>query len=174
MVIDRVRVESLVKPEPKSDEKRTTAIELPNIDIPLDVNIDDVQIKEFVFKPYGDAPEQVITDIALQAENDGNNLNIHSLSARYNNFTAVAQGEIRLEDDYPLDLNIPANGTDVIEEHDITLSLNASNSIENLDLNGEIGGAVNATIKGNIQFAKPTNPGITAPNTIISACTVVI
>lgn len=158
MEIDRVRVESLVKPAPETAEKRTTAIELPSIDIPLDVSIDDVRIKEFIFKPYGDAPEQVITDIALQANNEGNQLNIHSLSASYENYTIKADGKIDLENDYPLNININATGTDVIEEHDITLSLNASNSVENLTLNGTVGGALNATIEGNVQALEPTLP----------------
>jgi len=158
LVIDRLRVESLVKPEPSTDEKRTTAIELPPIDLPLDVNIDDVQIKEFIFKPYGDAPEQVITDIALQAQNVGNELSITSLSARYNNFKAIATGDIRLEDNYPLDVTINASGTDVIEEHDVNLTLHATNSVENLNVNAVVDGAVSATLKGNIQALEPTLP----------------
>ncbi len=158
MVIDRVRVESLVKPAPSTNEKRTTAIELPTFKLPLDVNIDDVRINEFIFKPYGDAPEQVLTDINLQAENTGNDVIIKSLSARYKNFTAIANGNISLEGDYPLDLTINAKGTDLIEEHDITLSLNATNSIENLSFNGTVVGAVNATLNGTVKALEPTLP----------------
>ncbi len=151
MVIDKVRVESLLSAEPKTNEKRTEAIELPNIDIPLDVNIDNIHIKEFVFQPPGDAPEQVVNDIRLQAENVGSKLRIKNLSAVYKNFDATASGDITLEDGYPLDINIVANATDVIEEHDFSVNLRAFNSVKNLSFEGAIEGAAQVSLSGTVK-----------------------
>lgn len=153
LIVDKMRVEMLAEPVPAPDEgPRTEAIELPSIPLPLDVNLDDVQVKEFVFKPFGDAPEQIIKNVRLQASNLGNALSIEQLSADYQNFSADISGDITLEDDYPLDVNIVANGTDVVDEHDFQVNLHATNSIEDLVFDGTVSGAADVVLSGT---AKP-------------------
>ncbi len=155
LIVDQLRVEMLGSTEPSTESPRTDDIVLPSIPLPLDLNLDDIQVKEFIFKPAGDAPEQVVKDVRLQAHNVGNRLTITQLSAAYLNFSTDISGEITLEDDYPLDLNIVAYGTDVIEENDFQINLNASNSVKDLVFEAAVSGAVDVTLSGT---AKPLDP----------------
>lgn len=158
MEIDSVRVTGLAAPSATPAKARTDKLELPDITIPLDVNIEDVWIKEFVFQPYGDGPEQVLTELRLKAENIGNTVNIEHLSAAYKNFTVSADGDITLKDDYPLNLNIDATATDLVEEHDFQVQLTASNSLDNVEFNANIAGAASAQISGRVNALEPTLP----------------
>jgi len=158
MEIDSLRVTSLLPPSDTPTEKRTSKLELPEINIPLDVNIEDVFIKEFVYQPPGDVAEHVVSDIHLKAENQGNTLYIEGLSAVYKNFNASVEGDITLEDNYPLNLNIEASATDLLEEHDFQVQLNASNALDDLQFDANIDGAASAHISGHINALEPNLP----------------
>jgi translocation and assembly module TamB len=131
---------------------------LPTIDIPLDVSVDNVWIKELEFQPYGDAPAQTVKDIRLQAANNGREIALSQLSAVYQNFEAKVQGTITLEDNYPLDLQLTTAATDVFENYDANIELNASNTLENLTLEGQISGIADVKFNGEVQALDPKLP----------------
>ncbi len=158
LVIDKVTVAMLQPPAETSSEPRTDDLVLPTIDIPLDVSIDNVWIKELEFQPYGDVPAQTVKDIRLQATNNGSEIQLSQLSAVYQNFDADVQGTITLEDNYPLDLQLTTAATDVFEDYDANISLNASNSLQNLALDGNITGIADVTFNGEIQALDPKLP----------------
>ena len=72
--LDRLVVDEVVFAPKPSDAPpppaSTTDIVLPEISLPIDVTVEELLVRRFVFRPPGDAPEQVIEDIALKARTE--------------------------------------------------------------------------------------------------------
>ena len=158
MEIGKLRVQSLVESNPQTEKKRTDALELPTLNLPLDVTIEEISIKELVFQPPGNAPEQVLTDVRLKAENVGNLVNIEHLFAGYKTFNAAVSGDITLQEDYPLNLNIQLAAKDLVEEHDFYLNVTAANSLSHLQMEAELTGAANGQVRASVHALEPDLP----------------
>jgi len=126
--------------------------------IPIDVDIQDITIRELTFQPPGNAPAHIVKNINLQAENTGNKLSIKYLTAQYKNFELVASGNLSTDTDYPLDIVVNVRANDLVEEHDINFKLTLFQSVKNLAFGAELTGAIEAKLYGNTMPLEPTLP----------------
>jgi len=111
LILDEVRFTQ--KPTEAVASTSTGPIELPTVSLPLDVSVNDLRIKRFVFQPVGDAPSHTVENIRLVAKAKGDTLYIEDLSAAYQSYTAAVNGEVQLDGDYPLDLDLALNATNL-------------------------------------------------------------
>jgi len=159
MVIDTLHIESFATEKDKrASTRRTSAIELPAFDIPIDVNIDDVTIRELIFQPPGNVPAHIINNINFQAENTGNKITLKYLAASYKNFQLIGSGEISTDTDYPLNLVVDVAATDLIDQHDANLKFTLFKTVKELGFGLELSGAAEATLYGNVSPLEPNLP----------------
>ncbi len=107
IIIDQLDVETFASDKP-AEEPASGPIELPTINLPIDVKVEEVLIRKLNFKAPGDAPAQVLEDIRLSASTQGSQLTIQNISAAYQDYNAQLNGNIELDGDYPLDLALSA------------------------------------------------------------------
>ena len=121
--LDRLVVDEVVFAPKPSDEPAPPAsaddIVLPEIVLPIDVDVDELLVRRFVFRPPGDAPEQVIENVALQARTEpGGVVVVEDLSLGTSSFgpelAANASGTITTTGDWPIDLDLVVEATDVV------------------------------------------------------------
>lgn len=85
---------------------------LPDIDLPLDIDVASLDIKQLVIRTGGQADDQtvgmehVIDNIQLEAGTAGRRAGVRSLTLTYNNLPLdiAVTGDVDLGDQYPLDL----------------------------------------------------------------------
>lgn len=122
--LDRLVVDEVVfAPKPSTEAPppaSTDDIVLPEILLPIDVTVDRLLVKRFVFRPPGDAPEQVIENVALRAHTEpGGVVVVDALSLGANgvapgSLTADATGTITMRGDWPIDLDLSLDAVDVV------------------------------------------------------------
>ena len=122
--LDRLVVDEVVfAPKPSDDPPppaSTDDIVLPEIALPIDVDVSELLVRRFVFRPPGDAPEQVIEDIALQAHTKpGGVVVVEGLSLGASgivpgSLAADASGTITMQGDWPIDLDLTVEANDVV------------------------------------------------------------
>jgi len=180
--LDRLVVDEVVFAPKPSDEPAPPSsdadIALPEIALPIGVDIEEVLIKRFVFAPPGDAGEQVVENIRLKASADGDTVTLRELSigevamadARYG---ADASGTVTLSGDYPIDLQLALTADDVLPlgvladptgdpldpaARDIAVALSLTDTVAELDIDADISGAVQASLQARVQPLKKTLP----------------
>ena len=149
VIIDELEVQTFATGEKKpasSDD-----IVLPDINLPISFNADEILIKKFRFQPPGDAPAQELSNIKLSAYSEDNTLKIDELSTQYKNIAVAGKGEITPTGDYPLDLNFQVDATDFLEEFDAGTNIQLSNNLKDLNVDVLVSGALNASIKGRVK-----------------------
>ena len=156
LILDEVRFTQ--KPTEAVASTSTGPIELPTVSLPLDVSVNDLRIKRFVFQPAGDAPSHTVENIRLVAKAKGDTLYIEDLSAAYQSYTAAVNGEVQLDGDYPLDLDLALNAADVIESYDATINVQLDNTVRDLDFDVVLTGAADAQLTGRVQPLDNTLP----------------
>ena len=121
--LDRLVVDEVVFAPKPSDEPAPPAstddIVLPEIVLPIDVTVDELLVRRFVFRPPGDAAEQVIEDVRLAARTEpGGVVVVEGLSLGTSSFgpglAANASGQITTTGDWPIDLDLVVEATDVV------------------------------------------------------------
>ncbi len=163
VVIDSVDVQTFASDTPP--QQSTGPVELPEITLPVGAKISEVLIKRLSIQLPGDAPPHVVQDIQLSAEAHNNVVDISTLSARYDTYTASVSGNIELTGDYPLDLDIALTAEDILpnelpegdgdQSANVAIALNQS--LKNLAVGVEAQGSVSATLTGSV---KPLDPKI--------------
>ena len=156
VVIDKLSVETFATGEEKTAS--TGDISLPEIDLPVSFNAKEILIKQFEFKAPGDAPVQTLQNIKLSAYTEENTLNINELSTAYQNFNVFIKGAITPNDNYPLNVDIMINATDMLEEQDVHAQIKLYNTLENLEVDVAVGGAFDAQVQANVQPLKRKLP----------------
>ncbi|MGR5096415.1 translocation/assembly module TamB domain-containing protein [Vibrio maritimus] len=148
--------ESESEPEPTPPETDDTpqAIELPEVLIPLFVNIAGLEIVDFKLEQE----EPVIVDrlkfIGRAGEHD---VRLTNLELEMPIVDASLNGDITLNQGYPLDLLLNAH----LKQTDLAgqkLSLKANGSVEELTLNSEFTGVIEGLLKGQLKPLEPTLP----------------
>jgi len=165
VIIDKLTVETFDTGKPV-EEKTPGPIELPAINLPIDVTIKEVLVKKLTFQPPGDGPAQVIDDIALSARTEGNQVFIDNISAAYQDYTVAVKGDVTLQDDYPLDVELALNATDVLPdsvpegegEQPVAVALTLSDTLRNLSIDTQVSGVVDAALTGKLQPLEPNLP----------------
>ena len=143
-------------PEPQPSETRepASAIELPEVLIPLFVNIVGIEILDFKL----DQPEPVIVDrLKLVGKAGKHSVDVSTLDLAMPLVDANLKGKVTLKDGYPLDLDLGAH----LKQTDFAgqkLKLNASGSVQTLKLDSEFSGLITGLLKGQVQPLEPTLP----------------
>ncbi len=158
IILDEVTVETFATDAPPA-EKTAGPIELPSVNLPIDITVKDILVRKLIFKAPGDAPEQVINDIAVTARTEGSDVFIDNVSAAYQDYTLSASGEITLDGEYPLDLLVELNATDVLPDtvpegvgdQPVAVTVKLSETLENLAINTRVSGTVEAELIANVQ-----------------------
>ena len=166
VVIDKLRIETFASDEAPSAS--TDDISLPPINLPVSFNAKKVLVKNLEFQAPDGAPLQTLDNIMLSAHTEGNTLHINELSTQYQNIHLHTKGELTPTGDYPLSMDIKIDVQDVIESHDIKTEIKLSNTLEELDLDVFVDGAVKASIQGQVQPLKrklPANLSVAVPLT---------
>ena len=164
-------------------EPRDQAIELPEINLPINIDVTDIRIDTFIFQGPDDAPEQRLDNLQLSANTQQSKLNIKNLSLDYQPadaplnaqpISAQLSGDIELSGDYPLTMLLTVSADDVLPDtilegegaQPISINTTLSNSLADLALNTRISGLVDANIELR---AKPLEPTLPAKLNISSA-----
>ena len=158
IIIDELDVETFATDKP-AEEPATGPIELPTINLPIDVKVGEVVIRKLSFKAPGDAPAQVLENIRLSASTQGSQLTIENLSAAYQDYNAQLNGSIELDGDYPLDLALNLDAKDLIPatlpegegEQPAKVNVELSNSLRNLNIDTQVTGTFEASLSGSVQ-----------------------
>jgi len=150
IVLDKLNVELFASESNKPESDNNNDISLPDITLPVSFNARQIEIKKLKLKPPGDAPIQELQNIRLSAHSDQHTLNVVELSSQYKNITVSSSGSIKPTGPYPIDLDIDVQATDFLDEFDAHTSIKISNTINELDINVLLTGALNADITGRI------------------------
>ncbi len=176
--IDELDVSTFASDEPEPEEPaRTSAIELPTVNLPIEIDITDVSIGTVRFQPPGDGAVQIINDIHVSAttralENNANPdttdasdsdqgsvVNIQDLSLVYAPYKVQIEGQIALQDQYPLDLDLNVSANDVLPDsapegtglQPLNVSARLSNTLAELDISTQTDGIAAAQLVGRVQ-----------------------
>lgn len=130
-----------------SSSSEPTNIELPEVWIPLDVDIEQIDVERFILQ--GESPVKV-NHLGLSAKAADHHVSIRSVLLDMPEIDASLKGEIDLQAGYPLDVQLNVE----LKEGDLngqTLALSATGSVEKLDLDARFAGVVGALLKGNLE-----------------------
>ncbi|MCL9777081.1 autotransporter assembly complex protein TamB [Vibrio methylphosphonaticus] len=137
-----------------STEEPARAIELPEVLIPLFVNITRLDIRDFTLQQEEPI---IVHHLGLQGFAGKHDVHIESLELAMPQVDASLSGNVALIKDYPLDLVLDAqlNETDLAGQK---LALTAKGSVGDLQLNSHFSGVIDAVLSGDIQPLEPTLP----------------
>ncbi|TFH92150.1 autotransporter assembly complex protein TamB [Vibrio ouci] len=139
-------------PQPAS--KEPTPIVLPDIELPLQVEVVRIDIHDF--KLDQETPV-VVNHLGLSADAKGSTVNVHTLELDMPQAQADLVTKVDLQGDYPLTLKLDATVKDKVAPGQ-TLKLSADGSVANLSLNATLGGLAKAKLAANIEPLKPELP----------------
>ncbi|USD64980.1 translocation/assembly module TamB domain-containing protein [Vibrio sp. SCSIO 43136] len=141
-------------PEAEQEPAPATAIELPEVLIPVDARIEQLDIHDFVLE--GESPV-VVNYAGLKGFAADHYVEIDKLAVDIPELDAQLHGQITLNHGYPLDASLSAKlkQTDLAGQ---TLALDATGSVENLGLDASLGGVVEALLKGELSPLDPKLP----------------
>lgn len=155
LCIDKVIVDDLNIELFAAEEKKTTTntddIILPDIKLPVSFNAQEILIKKLTVKQPGDAPLQELQNIKLTAKTDQDAIRIDELSMQYKNIAVNTSGAITPTGAYPIDLTTEVQLTDFVDDFDASTSIKLSNTVNEMDIDVLLKGAVNASITGRLQ-----------------------
>ncbi len=154
--IDRLNIHSRRKSTPSGGSDKT--ITLPDINLPLNLDLAELRIGELVVDYSDNANPVIVSNLRLQAESSGNQVNIRRLSARYKNIIASASGRITLENDYPLDLKLDWIAENLIDWRDLSVSSDLSGSLGDLSYSAQTFGVVRSRLQGTSRLLTPKMP----------------
>ncbi len=143
-------------PEPPA---RQGAIELPDITLPIAVDISNVSIGTFRFQAPGDAPVQVVNNIRLSARAEQSIITLDDVSLEYQQFATQLTGQVEIQGDYPLDLSLTVSADDILPdsvpegEGDQPLKVVAllTESLADLAIDTQVNGLAQVSITGKVK-----------------------
>ncbi|MGF1844834.1 translocation/assembly module TamB [Vibrio clamense] len=148
-----------VEPKAESAEKvkseaDKTAIKLPEVWIPLKVDLKRFDLSSFTL--IQDSPLNV-THLGLEAKAGEYSVVLNTLELDMPQIKASAQAEVELKEDYPLNLTLDA----LLKETELKgqkLSLDASGSVGELTFSSQFSGVIDALLSGDIKPLESTLP----------------
>ena len=158
--IERLWAESIIVRPGESGEEADSAptgpIKLPEIRLPVGIELDDLHIDLLRIEMAETAND--IRAITLQAALSKDRLNIAGLGVRYDDYTAGLKGKIHLSGDYPLDIHATLTAEKRLEGQDQRLELGLSNTVSELHIDGQLSGAITAAFQGDVQSLQENLP----------------
>lgn len=158
---------------PTEPPPRVDAIALPEIVLPLALELDTLTIDKLHFQAPGDVPEQVVENIQLTISAESSDIALQNLSLDYQDISAQLSGDATLSGAFPLDLSLVVNAQDALPDElpegtglqPLDLQASIGNTLESLQVNAQIRGSATADV--TIQ-AQPLQPNLPADITLTS------
>lgn len=146
--------ETSAEPQEPQQENKPQAIELPEVLIPLFVNIAGIEIQDF--KLEQDEPV-IVNNLQLVGRAGEHDVHVDKLQLDMPQVDALLNGDITLNQGYPLDLFLTAHlkQTDLAGQR---LRLEAKGSVEKLSLDSQFSGLITGALNGELQPLEPTLP----------------
>ncbi|MGR5363819.1 translocation/assembly module TamB domain-containing protein [Vibrio mediterranei] len=146
--------ETSAEPQEPQQETKLQAIELPEVLIPLFVNIAGIEIQDF--KLEQDEPV-IVNNLQLVGRAGEHDVHVDKLQLDMPQVDALLNGDITLNQGYPLDLFLTAHlkQTDLAGQR---LQLEAKGSVEKLSLDSQFSGLITGALNGELQPLEPTLP----------------
>ncbi|PMN30127.1 hypothetical protein BCT35_01835 [Vibrio lentus] len=138
--------------EPEAATK--TAIELPEVLIPLQVVLERFDLNNFTLEQ--ETPI-VVNHLGLEARAGKHTVDVSTLELDMPQVSANLATKVELKDGYPLELSLDA----LVKETDLAgqkLSLKAQGSVAKLHLDSQFSELIEAKLSGDIQPLEPTLP----------------
>lgn len=142
--LEVARIE-LVLPATEAAEEPQQAIELPDLQLPLHVELGKLSIGEFVLNG-----ETVLADAGLRAHWREDGIHIADLALKYQEYGLQLQGNIMPHQDWALQLQLQAQ-VPVPDAPALDVQAQLSGSLRNLILSAQTQGYLVATLQGEIQ-----------------------
>lgn len=147
-----------IKTRAKGQSKRSASVEIPNLKIPVNLTLSDLQIGRLSID-YNDNNKPVeIENIRVSASSVGKLVDVKRLSARYKNIIATTNGKVDLNDNISLSLVTTGIIEGLYEDHDLVLDGEVNGSLDNLVIIGNSTGAIASTFNLNLNTLAPNVP----------------
>lgn len=145
-------VEPLKETTDSDQEKQ--AITLPDVMIPVEIDLEQFDIHQFNLA--GETPV-IVNHLGLSTHVQGYEVDVRKLILDIPQADVELKSKIELEGDYPLTLTASA----LVKQTDIkgqNLSLSATGSVADLEVDAQLTGLIEALLKGRIEPLKPELP----------------
>ncbi len=176
--LDNIHIETLAFSSFATEEKpaqaaRENAIALPEIVLPIDVDISNITIETLRFQPPDEAPAQTIEDVRLSVRVSQSTILLDEVALQYQQFSTQLTGKIDLQGDYPLDLSLAVSADDVLPDsvpegdgnQPLRVEASFTQSLANLAIDTQISGLAQVNITATVQ---PLEPALPADIVIVS------
>lgn len=151
--------------------KRPLLLDLPEIELPFDLHIQDIQGKNWRYQQIGnpnlqqsDLRQIEITNISLQADSTDNQFQLQKFQLESNLGQLQGEGKIQLTQEFPLELQLQAKINDLKHEGKLLLpksniQLGLSGSLKKQTaLSLQTQGALDATLQAKAELATVQTP----------------
>ncbi|WP_338405564.1 translocation/assembly module TamB domain-containing protein [Vibrio hannami] len=142
------------EPEISKDNQVAKPIVLPEVDIPLEIDLQELDLRRFNLK--GDTPFTV-NSLLLKAHAENNDIEIKQLELDVPQADLSLNTKVTLKGGYPLELNAQAD----VKQTDLRgqkLKLSADGSVEQLNLHASLSELVKASLEGKVSPLDPKLP----------------
>ncbi|WP_375752396.1 translocation/assembly module TamB domain-containing protein [Vibrio sp. HN007] len=153
--VELAKTESNEKSEKVDNSKPSSEpITLPEVDIPLEIDLQQFELKDFTLK--GDSPV-VVNSLILEAHADHYDVDVQKLELDVPQADLKLNTKVSLRDDYPLELSAKAD----VKQTDLKgqkLLLSADGSVGELNLKATLSEVIEASIEGKLEPLDPKLP----------------
>lgn len=149
--LEAARIE-LNLPEATTATEPQPRIELPSLQLPLNIEIERLQVGEFILNG-----ESLLTDVGLSARWLGDGLYISGLGLHYQEYQLQLKGKITPQDDWPVQLELSAQ-VPVPDAPALTVQAQLTGSLQALNVDAVTEGYLGATLQGQLQALEANLP----------------
>lgn len=135
------------------DPANREAIELPPVDLPIDLDLNNFRLQDA--RVHVGELEERLDHLQLSASLKERELRVRHLELAHPQLHLQADGRVRLEDDYPLDLELALEARDLPEIGDVRLDLQAWNAVADLELALSVSGPGELQVEGRLAALRP-------------------
>ncbi len=151
---DSEQTESEPQPAPETQSTERQAIELPDVELPLQVEVERLDIYDF--KLEQESPV-IVHHLGLEAKALGSDVSVPVLELDMPQVEGKIDANVTLKEGYPLALNLDALVKDKMANGQ-KVSLNAKGSAADLSLETKLSGLAKADLKAKVALLDPDIP----------------
>ena len=145
-----IRVE--VQPSTEEASARADELELPDIHLPLEVVLADVQLGSLTVNGA-----QVWDRLTASVRGSGADMTLERASYRLDDVQVTAEGRVTMRRDWPLNADVAVSLPPPSGEH-WQISANLAGSVRDLNVSGRSNGYLNARFSGAVRPLEPSLP----------------
>lgn len=139
-------------PETDTVEESQTSIELPDLQLPLSIEIKQLQIDEFVLNG-----ESILTNAGLSARWLADGIHIAELGVQHQEYKVQVKGSISPQAGWPLQVQLNAY-VPIPDSPALEVEAKLSGSVQDLTLSAVTQGYLNAVLDGKVQALQAELP----------------